>query len=122
MKKVFISSAVIFASALGMQVSAQQAQTGGSKEYNVHYTIDVPSTTIAKHDKKIMELDKQFKAFEAAVNSNDKATAKKLKASIVKWPGDNFIWIDGLERHLKDAVNGWYEAAFSSLRVNDEIK
>ncbi len=122
MKKVFITATVVFASALGMQSIAQQAQSNGTKEYNIHYTIDVPSTAVPAQDKKIQALDKQFKAYETAINNNDKATTKKLKASISKWPSDNQTWVNALDSHLRDAVNGWYEAAISSLRFQDEIK
>lgn len=118
MKKVFISCAVLFASTLSMQSFAQDA----NKESGIHYTIDVPSTAVPAQDKKIQALDKQFKAFETAMNTNDKATAVKLKTAIVKWNTDNQSWINGLDRHLKDAVNGWYESAFSTLKLYEEIK
>lgn len=122
MKKVFISCAVILASALGTQALAQQAQTSGSKEYNVHYTQDIPFTSVKEQDKKLVALDKQFKAYETAANKNDKKNADLIKANIVKWKTDNQTWIDGLESHLQTAVNGWYENSFKSLRLYADTK
>lgn len=122
MKKVFISCVMVAASALSVQSFAQQAQTGGDKEYNIFYTQDIPYTAVKEQDKKLEALDKQFKAYESAAIKKDSKKAAAAKASIETWKTQNLSWVNNLEPHLITQINNWINNASKSLRLNDPVK
>jgi len=122
MKKLFISCAIIVASALSVQSFAQQTPTSGDKTYNMFYAQDIPYTAVKEQDQKLIALDKQFKAYETAINKNDTKKAAALKQSIATWQTQNIAWVNKLEPHLVEAFNNWISASYKSLRLNDPIK
>jgi len=122
MKKVFISCALLAASALSLQSFAQQAKTGSDKAYNIYYAQDVPFTSVKEQDNKLVALDKHFKAYDAAMNKNDSKKATAAKANIEAWKTQNLAWVNQLEPHLVTGINNWIENATKSLRLNDPVK
>ncbi|MBL7706960.1 MAG: hypothetical protein JNM21_15540 [Taibaiella sp.] len=122
MKKVLISCVILVASALSVQSFAQQAPTGGDKAYNIFYAQDIPYTAVKEQDNKLVALDKQFKAYEAAMNKNDSKKAAAAKTSIETWKSQNLSWVNQLEPHLVTGINNWIESATKSLRLNDPVK
>jgi hypothetical protein len=122
MKKVLISCVILVASALSVQSFAQQAQTGGDKAYNIFYAQDIPYTAVKEQDNKLVALDKQFKAYEAAMNKKDSKKAAAAKASIETWKTQNLSWVNQLQPHLVTGINNWIESATKSLRLNDPVK
>lgn len=121
MKNVFICTAIALATSFGAHTYAQSlnAQPGGDKEYNIFYAQDIPYTTIKQYDAKLVALDKQFKAYETAINNDDTKKAEALKANIDKWYTDNISWIEQLDAHLVSAVKNFYNNSVHSLRLFD---
>ena len=122
MKKVLIACSLVFASALTMQATAQQAQVNNSKAVNVYYNQDPPFTNNPVQDKKIVALEKQFQSYEKAMDKNNTAQAVKIKASIYQWKTENKAWLDQISADELKIINDWFQRAEMSLRLYDELK
>ena len=119
MKRMILPFAILFATTLSIQVSAQQAGNN-SQTYNIHYAQDVPYVGDQASNQKMEQLDQYFKQYVVAAKKNETAKLADLKTKITTWKTDNQSWISGLKEFETKKINQWLEQADKSLRLYDQ--